>query len=147
MHPLVEQVIETICLSRDEGNWKSLNEKVLTDLAQEFGEDNLADRLYREIPRSVPYEVVCDLFNLLAWRTNDNGSSVTRAIEDWLRNGTDGRKLRIALNLDVYPFIDEDEMESVLSALAQTSPVVAFRCQELIKSRKRLGANAGDHAA
>jgi hypothetical protein len=80
MHILVAQAIETICLNRDDGDWKSLDESVLSKLVQEFGESDLAERLYCEIPRSVPYEVVCDLFNLLAWRTNDNGASVTRTI-------------------------------------------------------------------
>lgn len=136
MHPLVAQAIDSICLSRDEGNWKSLDEDVLSNLIQEFGEDALSERLYREIPRSVPYEVVCDLFDLLAWRTNDNGASVTRAVEDWLIEGLDDRKLRIALHLGVYPFIDVHQMEDVLSRLAEKKPMLAHRCSELIKSRQ-----------
>lgn len=135
MHPLVAQAIDTICLSRDEGGWKMLDEDVLSALVEEFGEEGLADRLYSEIPRSVPYEVVCDLFGLLAWRTNDNGASVTRAIENWLREGLDNRKLRIALHLEVYPFIDEHEMEEVLSGLADKNYTLAYRCRELIKNR------------
>lgn len=113
MHPLVTQAVETISRSRDEGGWKSLNEDVLSALVLEFGEDDLANRLYREIPHTVPYEIVCDLFDLLAWRTNDNGASVTRSIEDWPREGQDDRKLRIALYLEVYPFIDMNQMEAV----------------------------------
>lgn len=136
MHSLVAQAIDTICLSRDEGDWKSLNEVVLSALVQEFGENDFADRLYRDIPRSVPYEVVCDLFDLLAWRTNDNGSSVSRAIENWLREGLDRRMLRIVLRLEVYPFIDAQEMEEVLLRLTGTTPSFAYRCADLIKSRK-----------
>lgn len=135
MHPLVAQAIDTVCLSRDEGDWKMLDENILSALVKEFGEDGLANRLYSEIPRSVPYEVVCDLFDLLAWRTDDNGASVTRAIEDWLREGLDNRKLRIALHLEVYPFIDEREMEEVLSGLADKNSTLAYRCRELIKNR------------
>lgn len=135
MHPLVAQAIDTVCLSRDEGDWKMLDENILSALVKEFGEDGLANRLYSEIPRSVPYEVVCDLFDLLAWRTDDNGASVTRAIEDWLREGLDNRKLRIALHLEVYPFIDEREMEEVLSGLANKNSTLAYRCRELIKNR------------
>lgn len=135
MHPLVAQAIDTVCLSRDEGGWKMLDEDILSALVEEFGEDGLANRLYSEIPHSVPYEVVCDLFDLLAWRTNDNGASVTRTIEDWLREGLDNRKLRIALHLEVYPFIDEREMEEVLSGLADKNSTLAYRCRELIKNR------------
>jgi hypothetical protein len=137
MHPLVAQAIDTICLGRDACDWKLIDEDVLSALVQEFGENGLADRLYSEIPRSVPYEVVCDLFDLLAWRTNDNGASVTRTIEDWLRKSQDSRKLSIALHLEVYPFVDESEMKEVLSKLASKNSALAYRCNELIKSRTR----------
>jgi hypothetical protein len=135
MHPLVAQAIDTVCPSRDEGSWKMLDEDILSALVEEFGEEGLANRLYSEIPHSVPYEVVCDLFDLLAWRTDDNGASVTRTIEDWLREGLDNRKLRIALHLEVYPFIDQREMEEVLSGLADKNSTLAYRCHELIKNR------------
>jgi hypothetical protein len=137
MHTLVARAVETICLSRDDGDWNSVDESVLSELVQEFGESDLANRLYQEIPRSVPYEVVCDIFNLLAWRTEDNGASIGRTIEDWLREGADIRKLRIALNLDVYPFISATEMDEVLSSLARKNPSLSYRCHELVKSRKR----------
>jgi len=87
----------------------------------------------------VPFELVAELFNLLAWQTNDNGASVTRTIETWLREGTDNRKLLIALHLDVYPFIDDEEMERVLSHLAETNVRVSARCKELIRSRRGVG--------
>jgi hypothetical protein len=136
MHHLVQRAIESICQSRDEGDWKSLDEGTLSDLVQEFGESDLADRLYKEIPTNIPFEIVCDLFNLLAWRTNDNGSSVTRTIENWLRDGSDKRKNRIALNLDVYPFIDSKEMDRVLSCLAEKDAYLHYRCYELIENRR-----------
>lgn len=137
MHALVERAIETICLSRDEGGWNAIDERVLSELVEEFGEHDLANRLYEEIPRSVPYEVVCDLFGLLAWRTDDNGAGIGRATEAWLREGADIRKLRIALNLDVYPFIDVREMEEVLSDVARKIPALSYRCHELVKSRSK----------
>ena len=137
MHPLVARAIDTICLSRDDGAWKSLDEEALFTLVEEFGDGGLADRLFNEIPRSVPYEVVCDLFDLLAWRTNDNGASITRAVEDWLREGKDNRKLRIALHLEVFSFVDEAEMREMLSRLANTNSELAYRCRELINNRAR----------
>nr|WP_312971559.1 hypothetical protein [Pseudomonas sp.] len=135
MHPLVAHAIDAICLSRDDGAWKTLDEEALSTLVEEFRDGGLADRLFSEIPRSVPYEVVCDLFDLLAWRTNDNGASITRVVEDWLREGKDNRKLRIALHLEVFPFVDEAEMREVLSRLANTNSELAYRCRELIKNR------------
>lgn len=144
MHHLLTRAIETICLNRDDGEWKSLDEEVLCAVVAEFGENGFvdADRLFREIPRSVPYEVVCDLFDLLAWRTKDNGESMTRTTDDWLREGKDIRKLRIALGLGVFPFLDEAEMHEVLTRLAETHSVIAYRCEELIGNRARMSGNS-----
>jgi len=136
MYTTVKRAIESICLSRDEYCWQTLDEDALAALVEEFGESDLANRLYQEIPRSVPFEVVCDLFDLLAWRTEDNGTSVTCTIEHWLREGVDNRKLLIALHLDVYPFIDPAEMDEVLSQLAKNNLKVSSRCLELIEKRK-----------
>ena len=43
---------------------------------------------------------------------------MTRTAERWLVEGTDLRKIQIALNLEVYPFADEHEMYRVLSDVA-----------------------------
>ncbi len=142
MHSTVEQALNTICQSRDEGDWRSLDEEVLEKLVEQFGEEDLANKLFEEIPRTVPYEVVCDLFDLLAWRTNDNGSSVTRTVESWLRDATDNRQLFIALHLNVYPFLDRQEMEDVLSKLAGRNHVFHHRCTELIAQRRLLNESA-----
>lgn len=142
MNPTVEQALNTICQSRDEGDWRSLDEEILKKLVEQFGEEDLANKLFEEIPRTVPYEVVCDLFDLLAWRTNDNGSSVIRTVESWLRDATDNRQLFIALHLDVYPFLDRQEMEDVLSKLAGQNHVFHHRCNELIAQRRLLNESA-----
>ena len=144
MHQLLARAIETICLNRDDGEWESLDEEVLAAVVAEFGENGLvdADRLFGEIPRQVPYEVVCDLFDLLAWRTDDNGASMTRTTDEWLREGKDVRKLRIALGLEVFPFLDKAEMHEVLSRLAETHSVIAYRCHELIGNRARMSGNS-----
>lgn len=142
MYPAVQRAIDSICLSRDEDGWQSLDEDALAALVEEFGERDLADRLYEEIPRTVPFEIVCDLFDLLAWRTNDNRASVTRTAERWLREGIDNRKVLIALNLEVYPFIDPVEMDEVLSKLATNNSKVSARCRQMIKNRKNEERNA-----
>jgi hypothetical protein len=141
MKPTLHRVIETICESRDEGPWDKLNEGCIDDLVQEYGEHDLINRLYREIPRTVPFEVVCDLFNLLVWRTNDNGADASRSIEQWLRDGLDTRQLLIALNAGSYPFVDANEMEQVLLKLADRIPFdlrIFNRCKYLIAERSKL---------
>lgn len=104
-----------------------------------YGEDDLASRLYRDIPAEYPWQVVADLFNLLIWSTADNGASLTRTTEGWLRQGDDVRKVLVALHLDVYPFGDSDEMERILKLVAARHPSAVGRCRELIASRQASG--------
>ncbi len=61
---------------------------------------------------------------------------MTRTAERWLVEGTDLRKIQIALNLEVYPFADEHGMYRVLSDVAVSLPQMASRCQSLISARK-----------
>jgi hypothetical protein len=107
-------------------------------LLAEFGEGDLAERLYDAIPIECPWEVVADLFGILQWSTSDNGAALSRATEGWLRAGEDPRRMRVALHLDSYPFLDRSEMEQVLRGVAARHPEVAARCDELIEARRQL---------
>jgi hypothetical protein len=138
MHPVISAALDAICLERDDQRYSASFDTVAA-VVSEFGEPDLANILFSEIPRTVPFELVAELFDLLAWQTNDNGASITRTIEVWLREGTDNRKLLIALHLEVYPFIEDAEMERVLSHLAETNVRVSARCKELIQSRRGVG--------
>jgi len=106
-------------------------------LLAEFGEADMAERLYAAIPSECPWEVVSDLFGILLWSTSDNGAALSRVTEGWLRVGEDLRRVRVALHLDSYPFGDRSEMEQVLRQVAAKQPDVAARCEELIESRRR----------
>lgn len=134
MHPTISAALEAICEERDDQRY-AVSFDAAKAVADAFGEADLADRIFADIPRTVPFELVADLFNLLAWQTDDNGASVTRTIEQWLREEPDNRKLLIALHLEVFPFIDEKEMLHVLSHLADRNARVSARCHELIRSR------------
>ncbi|MCO5412142.1 hypothetical protein [Ralstonia mojiangensis] len=138
MHPVISAALDAICLERDDQNYSASYETAAA-IVKEFGERDLAEIVFSEIPRTVPFELVAELFNLIAWQTTDNGASVTRTIEAWLREGQDNRKLLIALHLEVFPFIDDEEMYRVLSHLGETNSRVSARCKELIWLRKAEG--------
>lgn len=135
MHPSLQQALDIIRIERNATTYTRAFAAV-NDVVSVFGELDLANRLFAEIPRTVSEELVAELFNLLAWQTNDNGSAMTREVEAWLREGQDTRKITIALGLEVYPFPDAQEMYQVLSTLAAANPEVAARCQTLIMLRK-----------
>ncbi|RMQ86815.1 hypothetical protein ALP97_02386 [Pseudomonas salomonii] len=135
MHQVVERALNVIAAESSEPEYTEAFNAAHA-VVVEFGEENLADRLLADIPDSISFRQVARLFDFLAWQTDDNGSAMTRIVERWLVEGTDLRKIQIALNLEVYPFADEHEMYRVLSDVAVSLPQVAGRCQLLISARK-----------
>lgn len=135
MHQVVERALNVIAAESSEPEYTEAFSAARA-VVLEFGEENLADRLFADIPDSISFMQVARLFDFLAWQTEDNGSAMTRAIERWLVEGTNLRKVQIALNLDVYPFLDEREMDRVLSDVAVSLPEMADRCQQIISSLK-----------
>ncbi len=135
MHPSLKQALDIIAIERNAAEYDLAFDSV-RKVVSVFGERNLANRLFEEIPQTVAEGLVAELFNLLAWQTSDNGSAMTREVETWLREGQDARKITIALSLDVYPFSNAHEMYQVLSKIAATAPELAERCQALIRLRK-----------
>lgn len=105
-------------------------------LLDEYGENKLASLLYREIDKSIDWNVIADLFNILIWSTSDNGSQLIRETNKWLIEAEDIRKIKIALNLDVYPFKEQDKMERVLNDIKSKYPNLAGKCNSLIESRQ-----------
>jgi len=137
MLPIISTALDAICLERDDQKYVASFDAV-SALVKEFGEQGLAERVFSEIPRTVPFELVAELFDLLAWQTEDNGGAIHRTIEEWLREASDNRKMLIALNSGIYPFIDDEEMERVLSHLATTNARISGRCKEILQARKIL---------
>lgn len=109
------------------------------EVIRQFGEQDLASRVYDAIPLDVPWENVAYLFAIFIWSTSDNGHALTETTNQWLKDGEDIRRMLIALNLDTYPFIDEQEMVDVLTKIQDKSPELRFHCQRLIKSRAEEG--------
>ncbi|UZE04470.1 hypothetical protein [Pseudomonas corrugata] len=135
MHQVIERALHVIAVESSGLKYTEAFSAVHA-VVIEFGEQNLADRLFADIPDSISFMQVARLFDFLAWQTDDNGSAMTRTVERWLVEGTNLRKIQIALNLDVYPFLDDHEMYRVLSDVAISHPQVADNCQRLISSRQ-----------
>ena len=104
-------------------------------LLSEYGEKNLAERLYSDIDPNIPWEVVADLYAILIWSTSDNGHALTNVTEQWLENCTCLRQVQIALNLDVYPFLNKSKMDKVLNKVALEFPETSETCSKMIKTR------------
>lgn len=133
---LLDTALSTIVAERIIGFDQSF--ELVNQIIEKYGEENLAERLYAEIPPEYPWEAIADLFCLSIWSSSDGGQGITETTQKWLLAGDDINKIKIALHLEVYPFSDPEEMERVLAKIARLYPEVEPRCEELIESRKEL---------
>lgn len=136
MHPIVEHALALIKSESAQAQYDHAFDAV-ADIVTEFGETGLAERLIQEIPSSTGFQRLARLFDFLAWQTEDNGAAIVRTADRWLVEGSDIRKLMVALNLEVYPFPDAHEMYRVLAHLAAIHPQLSDRCEDLIASRRQ----------
>jgi len=97
---------------------------------------DLAARVYAAIPADYPWRPIADLLGIFIWSTSDNGTAITSTTEEWLLDGSDPRRVLIALHLDVYPFRSAAKMVEVLSRIALTMPEAAAECRRLIATRR-----------
>lgn len=79
MHPSLKKALDIINIERNAEYTQAFD--AVHEVVSVFGELDLATRLFAKIPRTVPEELVAELFNLLAWQTNDNGAAMTREVE------------------------------------------------------------------
>ncbi|MFD3166892.1 hypothetical protein [Herpetosiphon sp. NSE202] len=133
---ILEQTLRTIQAEHPDGD-KGLIVMWVSRLIEDAGEERLAERLDEAISHTWPWKVVAVLYEILSWWTSDEGSALLRTTESWLREGTNLRRIQIALAQDTYPFIEAAEMYQVLEMVAQRFPEVADQCAYLINSRKR----------
>ena len=103
MNRLLASTIETIELEQNKFN-KSFD--AVSNLIKEYGERDIASRLYSDIDSSISEHIISDLFGIIIWTANDNGSELMHTMEDWLIKAQSERQIKIALGLDVFPFKD-----------------------------------------
>lgn len=102
------------------------------------GEVGIADWVVDSSPPMTPWESLAEILAIMIWSTSDNGRGIVRDAERWLALGVDERRVFVALNLDVYPFRDPSEMESVLARVASAFPRQAELCVSMVASRRGL---------
>ncbi len=106
-------------------------------LVLEHGEAGLADFVLNNSAEAVPSTVLADVLGISFWCTDSNGSVVQRDFERWLSDGSDPRRVEVALYSECYPFRDRDQMTEVLQELSKKMPSVSARCSEIISQRAR----------
>jgi hypothetical protein len=76
-----------------------------------------------------------NILRVAVWSGNENGRSLLCRLDEWLKAADDPLRVALALDQEVYPFADADEMRAALSNVAQKFSEHAERCSSLINSR------------
>jgi hypothetical protein len=141
MKQQLANALEAISLERDQKVY-TRSFIAVSELLREYEEENLAQRIFEDVPRTIQFELVAELFDFLTWSTNDNGAQIHRTIEAWILEASDERKISIALNLEIFPFVNAIEMYAALENLVKKHPCFFDRCNHLIESRKHIEARS-----
>ena len=141
MNKILQKTTQAIIeeIDSEDGFDKSFD--LVDQLLQEYGEIELAEKLFEELSGKVAWEVISELFGILVWSTSDNGSSLLAITNQWLQECNNIEKVKIALNLDCYPFKDKNDMMNVLNQVGLKYPEVKGHCQDLVESRFKLNEN------
>lgn len=111
---------------------------LVDQLIEEQGEAGIADWVLDSSPPTEPWESIAEILAIMIWSTSDNGTRIMRDAERWLASGTDERRAFVAMNLDVYPFRDPQEMEEVFHKIAAAFPNQQDLCASMVTSRRKL---------
>jgi hypothetical protein len=98
--------------------------------------ESIANSLWAELPADAASADIADLLSLWIWRTDDNGAAIMRAVESWITEHIDPKRVEVALSLEGYPFIDDQVRIHALHQLEEVFPQFAPRCQEIIEQTR-----------
>src|SRR5262249_3917204 len=78
-------------------------------------------------------EVIADLFDRLIRILADNGAALHRIVRGWLEDGSDLRRLRIALAMDEVFFYDQrSELQADFQRLTSRGPELDAACKRIL---------------
>lgn len=115
-----------------ERNFCGPDECVLQLLQTYPSDQSIPDLLWTDLPDEASVRDIADLLSLWSWRTDDNGSSIMRAVERWIDDGVNEKQIAVALNLDAYPFVDHGVRIAKVQQVAAKFPGLARRCENVI---------------
>lgn len=125
-------------------NFRGSDELIIRLLRSYPDDEALADHLWADLPANAAVHDIADLLSLWSWRAEDNGARILRTAERWIEEGRDSKKIEVALNLDAFPFLDDEVRVVRLVKIAAKFPQLAPRCQRII-DQSRAWIENGNH--
>jgi hypothetical protein len=103
---------------------------------QEFGEDDLAERVMK-LADSEPWEGIAAFLSIASWDVSPPAESrIFRTAESWLLAADELRRVQVALHLDVIPFsksgTDPALLARVLEKVCARFPETSSQCRDLL---------------
>ncbi|WP_344446430.1 hypothetical protein [Kitasatospora nipponensis] len=106
------------------------------DLIEAYGADDIAEIVFQAVAagRATAGQAVVFL-NVAVWSGTDNGSSMKRTLDTWVREASDTVRLQIALHHEAYPLPTRAEMIAKLVEIAFGFPEHRAICERHIAER------------
>jgi len=134
-HQVVQAALDQVRTLR-KTEFRGEDDQVLTLLHSYSGDASPANSLWADLPTAAAVEDIADLLSLWLWRTDDNGAQIMRAVENWITEHNDPKKIEVSLSLEAYPFIDDLSRIEALERVKVVFPEFSPRCQEIIDQSK-----------
>ncbi|MFD4245702.1 hypothetical protein ACFWP3_29530 [Streptomyces sp. NPDC058525] len=106
------------------------------DLIDAYGADDIAEIVAEAVEAGrASAEQAIVFLNVAAWSGTDNGASMTRTLDRWVRKADDPVCLGIALHHEYYPLPTRDEMSVKLAEIALRFPEHRAVCESRVADR------------
>ncbi|MFJ3513963.1 MULTISPECIES: hypothetical protein [unclassified Streptomyces] len=107
------------------------------ELVHAYGADDIAEIVAEAVVagRATVQQAIVFL-NVAVWSGTDNGTSMKRTTDEWVRKSDDTLRLGLALHHDAYPLPTRAEMVAVLAGTALRFPEHRAVCERLIAGRR-----------
>lgn len=129
MNPVLSQALDAILRERGSRFIEAFGSA--EQLLEAYGQEGIAERIADEAAPVASPLVVADLLSILFWTSGDNGASIRRVSEAWLEECVDEWRVKVALHLESYPFLEAGRMWAILEKVAARFPALRERCEEL----------------
>ncbi|MGK3964012.1 hypothetical protein WMF38_07510 [Sorangium sp. So ce118] len=102
---------------------------------EQVGDDRLPDHVVTAVNDGLfTLDEGALLIGVASYSTDDEGSRILNALDEWLDEGMDETRIALALAQDTFPFRSRARRATVLAGIATRFPAFADRCRYLIEN-------------
>jgi hypothetical protein len=106
----------------------------LVRVIERVGDDKLPDCVAAAVEEGIfTLDEGTLLIGVASYSTSDEGYRIQRVLERWLENGSDERRIAMALDHDTVPFRSRERRRVVLMAIAARFPQFASKCRYFVE--------------